>query len=85
MIWDSQRGFDFHDWTLCYHKPFDDNRKKKKSMDLSVNLWYSNNIKVILHSFAKDICFWTLWTLRYVDCIGFSFIDSFHMAHKQAK
>ena len=36
-----------------------------------MDLWHSNNIKFILRNFAKDHCFWTLWTLNYVDCIFF--------------
>ena len=32
-----------------------------------MDLWHSNNMKVILHEFAKDQCFWTLWTLNYAD------------------
>ena len=35
-------------------------------MHLSMDLWHSNNRKVILCKFAKDHCFWTLWTLNYV-------------------
>ena len=69
----------FHNWTLCYHKPFHDKIKKYKSMGLSMGLWHSNNMKSILRKFAKYHCFWTLWTLNYVDCISFSCIDSFHM------
>ena len=38
-----------------------------------------------LLSSLKDHYFWTLWTLNYVDCIPFSCIDSFHMAHNQAE
>ena len=45
-----------------------------------MDLQHSSNIKVILCKFAKDHCFWTLWTLYYVDCV-----DSFHTAHNQAK
>ena len=37
-----------------------------------MGLWHSNNVKAILLKFAKDHCFWTLWTLNYVDCIPFS-------------
>ena len=54
-------------------------------MDLSMDLWHSNNMKIILRNFAKDHCFWTLWTLNYGDCIPFSCIDYFHMAHNQVK
>ena len=38
--------------------------KKRKSMHLSMDLWHSNNMKVILLNFAKDHCFWTLRTLN---------------------
>ena len=69
----------FHDWTLCYNELFHNNRRKWKSMDLSMDLWHSNNMKVILPNFAKDHCFWTLWTLNYVDCIRFSCIDYFQI------
>ena len=69
----------FHDWTLCYNELFHDNRRKWKSMDLSMDQWHSNNMKVILPNFAKDHCFWTLWTLNYVDCIPFSCIDYFRI------
>ena len=69
----------FHDWTLCCIELFHDNRRKWKSMDLSIDLWHSNNIKVILPNFAKDHCFWTLWALNYVDCIPFSCIDYFQI------
>ena len=51
-------------------------------MDLSMNLWHSNNVKVILCKLAKDNYFWILWALNYIDCIPFSCI---HMAHNQAK
>ena len=54
-------------------------------MDVASDLWHSNDIKVILHKFVKDHCFWTLWALNYVDCIPFSCNDSFHIAHNQAK
>ena len=50
-------------------------------MDLSMDLWHSNNMKVILCKFAKDDC------LNTEPCWLYSFfcIDSFHMAHNQAK
>ena len=32
----------FHYWTLCYNELFLDNRRKWKSMDLSMDLWHSN-------------------------------------------
>ena len=35
----------------------------------------------IIWIIAKNHCFWTLCTLNYVDCIPFSCIDYFHMAH----
>ena len=40
-------------------------------MDLSIDLWHSNNMKVILCKFAKDFCFWSLWTLNYINCDPF--------------
>ena len=70
---------DFHNSSLCYNELFHDNRKKWKSMDLSMDLWHSNSVKGILPNFAKDHCFWTLWTLNYVDCIPFSCIDYFQI------
>ena len=54
-------------------------------MNLSMDLWHSNNMKVILLKFVKNHCFWTFWTLNYVDCIPFHSIDSFHIVHNQAK
>ena len=36
-------------------------------------------MKVVLPNFAKDHCFWTLWTFNYVDCIPFSCIDYFQI------
>ena len=57
----------------------------EKSLDLSTDLWLSNNIKIILRNFAKELCFWTIWTPNYVDCIPFSYINSFQMVHNQAK
>ena len=65
----------FHNWTPCYNELFYNNRRKWKSMDLSMDLWHSNNMKVILPNFATDHCFWTLWTL-YVDCFHFSCVYS---------
>ena len=52
---------------------------KWKSRDLSMDLWHSNKMKVILPNFAKDHPFWTLWTQNYVDCIPFSCIDYFQI------
>ena len=72
----------FHDWTLCYNELFHDNRRKWKSMDLSMDQWHSNNMKVILPNFAKDHCFWTPWTQNYVDCIPFSCINYFQISEK---
>ena len=40
-------------------------------MDLSINLWHSNNMKVILCKLAKDNYFWILWALNYFGCIPF--------------
>ena len=69
----------FHNWSLRFNELFHDNRKKWKSMDLLMDLWHSNNVKDILPNFAKDHCFWTFWTLNYVDCIPFSCIDYFQI------
>ena len=55
------------------------------SMDLSIDQWLSNNMKVILCNFAKGHCSWTIWTLNNVDVIPFSCIGYFQMAHNQAK
>ena len=63
----------FHDffefsWVFCYHKPFHD--KIKRSMELSMDLWHLNKMKVIL----------TLWTMNYAFfCVPFSCIDSFQV------
>ena len=84
-IWDSQQFeidnkiLNFHDWTICYKELFHTNRKKWKPVDLSIDLWHSNNMKAVLPNFAKDHCFWTLWTLNYVDCIPFSCIYYFQI------
>ena len=59
--------------------------KKWKSIGLPTDLCHSNDMKVVLPNFAKDHCFWTLWTLNYADCISFACIHYFHMAHNQAK
>ena len=40
---------------------------------------FKQYVKVMLPNFAKDHCFWTLWTLNYVDCIRFSCIDYFQI------
>ena len=85
MIWDSQRCFELPWPNSFFIMNIHDNREKKKSMDLSMDLCHSNNMKVVLCKFAEGHCFWTLWTLDYIDCIPFSGIDSFHMAHNQAK
>ena len=69
----------FRDWILCYNELFHDNGRKWKSMDVSIDLWHSNNMKVILPNFAKNHCFWTLSTLNYVNCIPFSCIDYFQV------
>ena len=57
-----------------------DNSKKEKSMDLAMDLWHSNTMKVILCKFLLRIIVWTIWTLNYIDCILCCCIDSFHMA-----
>ena len=69
----------FRDWILCYNEFFHHNNMKWKSRDLSMDLWHSNKMKVILPNFAKDHPFWTLWTQNYVDCIPFSCIDYFQI------
>ena len=74
-----------HDWSFCYNEFYHDNRRKWKSMNLSMDLYHSNNMKAILPNFAKDHCFWTLRTLNYADCISFACIHYFHVAHNQAK
>ena len=52
-------------------------------MDLSMDLWHSNNMKAILRNFIKDHCFWTLNTeLRRLYSF---FLYYFHMAYNQAK
>ena len=74
----------FHGWTLCYHELFHDNRKKYLPMDLSMDIC---NIPIIWKlSYVKllRIIVFDLFE-HYVDCIPFSCIDSFHMAHNQAK
>ena len=42
--------------------------------EINKNQWICN-IQIVwklsLQKFAKDHCFWTLWTLNYVDCIPF--------------
>ena len=50
----------FHNWILCYHEPFSRQDKKIK-IELSMDLWHLNNMKVIL----------THWTLIYGDCVSF--------------
>ena len=69
----------FNYWNLCYNELFHGNRNKWKSTDLSTDLWYSHKIKVTLPNFAKYHCFWTLWTVNYVDFIPFSCIDYFQI------
>ena len=72
------KNLNFYDWILCYNELCQDNRNKWQSLDLSMDLWHSNNMKVILPNFAKDHYFWTFWTLwNYVDCIPLSCIDYF--------
>ena len=60
----------FHDWIFCYHKLFHDKVKRYKSMELSMNLWHLNHMKVI--------------TLKYVDCVFFACNDSFNIVHNRA-
>ena len=71
--WFMTRFWIFMTEILCYQEPFHDKTKKWKSMELSVDLWHLNNMKIIL----------TLWTLIYVVCFPFSCIDSFHIVHNQ--
>ena len=83
-VWLNRLWFEIHNKILnfhdcCYNELFHDNRRKWKSVDLSMDLWQSNNIKVTLPNFAKDHCFWTLWTLNSVDCIPFSCTDYFQI------
>ena len=75
----------FHNWTLCYHELFHDNRNKEISVDLAIDLWHSNNMKVILLKFAKDHCFWTFWTLNYVDCLFLALVLSLFSSIKPNK
>ena len=49
-------------------------------MDLAMFMWHSNNVKVILRKFA-NYYYLILWTFYCVDCIPFSCINFFHMAH----
>ena len=74
-----------HDRTLGYRELSHDDRKKWKSMNLSMDLWHSYNIKVILSNFAKHHCFWALWTVNYADCISFYCIDSFHYSSQSSQ
>ena len=68
MIQDLRKGFEFLwlksllSWTI-----FTITKRIK-------NPWHSNDTKVILPNFAKDHCFWTLWTLNYIGCISFSIL-----------
>ena len=81
----NDKVLNFHDWTRCYRELSHDNRKKWKSMNLSMDLWHSYNMKVILSNFAKHHCFWALWTVNYADCISFSCIDSFHYSSQSSQ
>ena len=76
MLWFGihKKVLNFHDWTLWYHKLFHDNRKRQKLMKLSMDLWHSNNMKVILHKRGKYNSF-QLWAVDYGNCIPFSGID----------
>ena len=49
----------FHDWILCYREPL---RDKIKLLELSMDLWNLNNMKVIV----------TFWTLNCADCVPVS-------------
>ena len=65
--------------------PFTITERNKNQWFLSMNLWHSHNIKVILLNFAKAHYFSTLWTVNCVDCAPFSCVDYFHTAHIQTK
>ena len=39
-----------------------------------MDLWTLNNMEIIV----------TLWTLNYVDCVSFSYIDSFHIVRNRS-
>ena len=56
--------------------------ERNESMDLSMDMWHSNNMKVILCKFAKDDCLNT--ELCSLFLFFFICIDSFHMAQNQA-
>ena len=49
--------------------------RKQRLLKSSMDLWHLNNMEVIL----------TFWAINYVDCVPFSCIDSFHIAHNRAK
>ena len=74
MIHDSQQGFEFSRLNSLLSWAFS-RPDKKKLIEISMDLWLLNNMKVILT---------TVWTLNYVDCIPFSCIDSFHIVHNRA-
>ena len=38
----------FHDEIRCYYEPSHDKVKRIKSMELSMDLWHLDNIKVII-------------------------------------
>ena len=52
-------AWNFHDWILCYHEHFHEKIKREKSLELPINLWHLNSMKVLL----------TLWTLNYFNCV----------------
>ena len=68
MIRDSWQGFEFSQLNSLLSWAFWQQDKKIKSLELSKDLWHLNNMKVIL----------ALWTMN---CVCFSCIDSFHIAH----
>ena len=85
-VWLNRLWFGIHNkilnfsyWNLCYNELFHDNRNNENQRILSMDLWCWNKIKVTLPNFAKYHCFWTLWTLNYVDFIPFSCIDYFQI------
>ena len=61
MNGDKRRGFKISLVNSCYHEPFHGERKRRKSIELSMGLWNVNNMKVII--------------LNFVDCAPFSYMD----------
>ena len=65
--------WNFYDWIFCYHEPFHEKIKREKSLELPMNLWHLNSMKVIP----------TLWTQNYFNCVPFSCIYSFPIVHNR--